>query len=1346
MNTGTSLQQPSGYSSSQLDLSLIGGSMSTIPNARGKRFPNKAAMMRWTQNFVGPGCDPTSVLLKRDELEELLQEHLPFAVIAELLKIFTHHEFRDTGRTERILQLVANSPLIRNPKNLKAYLIKLSGTTPPASPIYEENMSNALIFISDIMGRYPQYTEILGLDLLQISADKLQAAYPKHIFDASRSIVATGKEILMGTSNHSGASTTASSLAFSSRPSTSTISTTHALQALHELKQIDRRLSGDHNGSSVRSEDLDDDDDEEATNKGATETPIVDFRELPLFPTISEIMDESDFVNKRIAKNIVKGKYDSLAHYLDTHFRLLREDAITSIRDGIKAYRSSLSSSDESLSSGRGQAAKPSEISVYKDVRLTGICPTLAGIVYRVSFRLDSQESKRRPPASSSSSSSYHVQVDWSRSKRLLYGSLVCVSPDNFDSTLLWATVANRDVSLLSISQEVDLKFPEEFTACLDPSMTYTMVESNSTYFEAYRHVLTALKTTNTHNFPFMEYLINCECNIDSPSYLHTGSSIYNMTDVFGNGPSQFDILDPNWSTSKIKTNMDDSQLDALKHALTKEIAVIQGPPGTGKTFVGLKVMRALLDNRELRGVGNVGPIMIVCYTNHALDQFLEGVLSFESNVIRIGSRSKSDLLKDKNLKSLVYEAHLGPAEHSKVRRQLLGTLKELQESIEVRFQDLCNTSLYSSDLAQVCQDEQQLASLFGASLGLDGESNALENWLGLSPAELVKQLKSPRFATKLHAASYDADFPALQHPTSSGNSTPTPTSASHSPSPSSRSYPSSSTLPPMDWNDEYNSDDDFLEQAEEIDKMAGESFSLKMTQLKTDGLLMAGLYEGESLDEATISCVNVWKLPKSERQRLYIYWLVSFRRRIVSPDLAELCDRYEHLCQQKQMIDQDAQVQLLMSSAVIGLTTTGVAKFQKLIRAVGPPIVIVEEAAEVLEAHIVTALTSSTKHMILIGDHEQLRPSTAVYRLALKYKLDVSLFERLIKNGLPVNTLSKQRRMRPEISKLIAPIYPMLTDHPDVLNRPNVLGVASNVFFIDHQMPESSDAETMGLSKTNPHEAAFLARLTAHLLFQGYSSHQVTLLTAYSGQAKLIRQELRHLNKGEVYVTSVDNFQGQECDIICLSLVRNNSKSIIGFLNTSNRICVALSRARIGLYIMGNAAQLSTANALWKSVVDSLRSTNSIGPSLLLECQKHPAKVTSVSYVADFKLAEDGGCDLKCEQTLPCGHACPRLCHPYPHSMVLCNQPCERIHPECGHRCTKRCYQDCGHCEIQTLRTLACGHEALVPCSEDDPPCSKLVNVTLPCSHTITALCREVSPSDAQHKPKSFTCPVCPR
>lgn len=74
-----------------------------------------------------------------------------------------------------------------------------------------------------------------------------------------------------------------------------------------------------------------------------------------------------------------------------------------------------------------------------------------------------------------------------------------------------------------------------------------------------------------------------------------------------------------------------------------------------------------------------------------------------------------------------------------------------------------------------------------------------------------------------------------------------------------------------------------------------------------------------------------------------------------------------------------------------------GAAKFRSILQRVKPRIIIVEEAAEVLESHIITSINPGCQHLILIGDHKQLRPSPNVYDLAKDYNLDVSLFERMV-------------------------------------------------------------------------------------------------------------------------------------------------------------------------------------------------------------------------------------------------------------------------------------------------------------------------------------------------------------
>lgn len=80
--------------------------------------------------------------------------------------------------------------------------------------------------------------------------------------------------------------------------------------------------------------------------------------------------------------------------------------------------------------------------------------------------------------------------------------------------------------------------------------------------------------------------------------------------------------------------------------ALTHEFAVIQGPPGTGKTYLGVKVAKALIENIGCR-------LLLVSYTNHALDQFLEAILPFTNSIVRIGGQSKNKAMEEINLNTL---------------------------------------------------------------------------------------------------------------------------------------------------------------------------------------------------------------------------------------------------------------------------------------------------------------------------------------------------------------------------------------------------------------------------------------------------------------------------------------------------------------------------------------------------------------------------------------------------------------------------------------------------------------------------------------------------------------------
>ena len=116
---------------------------------------------------------------------------------------------------------------------------------------------------------------------------------------------------------------------------------------------------------------------------------------------------------------------------------------------------------------------------------------------------------------------------------------------------------------------------------------------------------------------------------------------------------------------------------------------VIQGPPGTGKTYIGVKVVQTLLANPPPPPAGMVarrggaapatGPILCLCFTNHALDQFLESLLKKGiTSIIRVGGRSKSPVLEGKNLRDVPRDAN------DRIPR--IGILKKQMEEIKGKF------------------------------------------------------------------------------------------------------------------------------------------------------------------------------------------------------------------------------------------------------------------------------------------------------------------------------------------------------------------------------------------------------------------------------------------------------------------------------------------------------------------------------------------------------------------------------------------------------------------------------------------------------------------------------------
>jgi superfamily I DNA and/or RNA helicase len=236
---------------------------------------------------------------------------------------------------------------------------------------------------------------------------------------------------------------------------------------------------------------------------------------------------------------------------------------------------------------------------------------------------------------------------------------------------------------------------------------------------------------------------------------------------------------------------------------------------------------------------------------------------------------------------------------------------------------------------------------------------------------------------------------------------------------------------------------------------------------------------------------------------------------------------------------------------------------------------------------------------------------------------------------------------MHPSISELIrSTLYPLLDDGGAVAQYPEVCGMKKRLFWLHHESPEdqATQLDPITSSRTNTFEVEMTVSLVQHLVRQGsYGSDDIAVITPYLGQLVRLRcemetlfeisvserdrEELEALHANEsaddnmaaqqhkplavkktllksIRLATVDNFQGEEAKVVVISLVRSNDTNRCGFLSTPNRINVLLSRAKHGMYLIGNANTYGHVD-MWAKVLDILEKNGNKGTELELQCER---------------------------------------------------------------------------------------------------------------------------------------------
>jgi ATP-dependent RNA/DNA helicase IGHMBP2 len=239
---------------------------------------------------------------------------------------------------------------------------------------------------------------------------------------------------------------------------------------------------------------------------------------------------------------------------------------------------------------------------------------------------------------------------------------------------------------------------------------------------------------------------------------------------------------------------------------------------------------------------------------------------------------------------------------------------------------------------------------------------------------------------------------------------------------------------------------------------------------------------------------------------------------------------------------------------------------------------VVIDEAAQALEPAAWIPILKASR-VILAGDPFQL-PPTVKSQEAKRGGFDKTLLEKCLTRLPSVNFLDVQYRMNAEIMGFSNRWFydGLLRAHPSVIDRqmPTLHDEKAVVFIDTAGCGFDEQIHPENKSRFNPEEF-FIVREHLYQFLQlfAYEKPSVGLISPYREQVVWIKNDLEtdEILSGEnLTVQTIDGFQGQERDVIYISLVRSNTKSEIGFLTDYRRMNVAMTRARMKLIIVGDS------------------------------------------------------------------------------------------------------------------------------------------------------------------------------
>jgi ATP-dependent RNA/DNA helicase IGHMBP2 len=274
----------------------------------------------------------------------------------------------------------------------------------------------------------------------------------------------------------------------------------------------------------------------------------------------------------------------------------------------------------------------------------------------------------------------------------------------------------------------------------------------------------------------------------------------------------------------------------------------------------------------------------------------------------------------------------------------------------------------------------------------------------------------------------------------------------------------------------------------------------------------------------------------------------------------------------------------VLSSAQVITATLVGASHYT--VRHLKYHTVVIDEAGQALEPASWIPILKAKK-VVLAGDHCQL-PPTIKSAEAAKERLSTTLLQKCVHlHPEAVVLLEEQYRMHETIMG-----YSSLVFYDNKLQAHST--VAQRLLFPEDAPLAFIDTAGCGFEEkwedtsiSNPEEASFLLKhlnaLYTQLSVQNSLENfpSIAVISPYKHQVEVLKQQLQHwpnlLQLGDkISVNTIDSFQGQERDVVYISMARSNADNIIGFLSEIRRMNVAMTRAKKKLVVVGDSATLS--------------------------------------------------------------------------------------------------------------------------------------------------------------------------